>query len=207
MTAPLTATKGGTQRSHEAITQRQAASCPERPLPPAPPRFTAVHRGSAGTVAARRLHSPLPLPSSCRCRWTPAPALPHTRLLGPSPCSQKREEEMTERRMFLMRMRAHDAHNAVLPRARPIFCFSFPLGSLKAGSYLASYQSRATGMHRDCHGYAPGLPRVCHRNATRVARYVYRIATGMPQKRQQCPILSYKRETTASPMAARPSWY
>ena len=36
------------------------------------------------------------------------------------------------------------------------------LDCLKAGSYLHSYQSRYSGMHRDCHGYVKRMQRELH---------------------------------------------
>ena len=66
------------------------------------------------------------------------------------------------------------------------------LGSLKAGSYLASYQFRATGMYRDCHENALGLPRVCQENAPGIAPFVYRITTGMLQICNNGPTLQLR---------------
>ena len=76
---------------------------------------------------------------------------------------------------MLMRMHAHDAHNAAN------FIFPFLLGFLKAGSYLASYQFRAIGMHRDCHEIATGLPRICTGIATGTQRELHGMSTGSPR--------------------------
>ena len=112
--------------------------------------------------------------------------------------------------VMLMRMRAHDADNAVLlrTRTRPKFYFSFPLGSLKAGSYLASTNPMlrectwiATRMHRDCHGNTPGLPREC----TGIATGTHRDCHGNAAKLQQGSATSYERDTTVSWNA--PAWW
>ena len=98
--------------------------------------------------------------------------------------------------VMLMRMRAHDADNAVLlpPPQETKFYFSFPLGSLKAGSYLASTNPMlrectwiATRMHRDCHENAPGLPREHTGIATGMHRDCHGNATGMPQSCNKVP--------------------
>ena len=48
------------------------------------------------------------------------------------------------------------------------------LDCLKAGSYLHSYQSRYSGMHRDCHGYVKRMQRELHGMYTGSPREYYK---------------------------------